>query len=292
MNIKRLFQDSKSRQFNQQYHVVSKQYHTLEQNIHNLIQEIKSARTNSASINLKKVLDEAEEQRAAGSLGNALQGTLNGLLGAHLEVWLTNELNKLEDIDLVAFNTGSFSVDGKSIKEDVLFFKAGTKIKVGDTEITFNGNGTIADQQGNPVLTLKMDEQLYNTLSEKSEIGLSTKTTTGTIIFHNGYNFMDRVGDPEYVWYQLAAFYHRKNLLSIPKQIKPLTWQRYILSKDILTILGKKNLFVVSGNKFIPTHEYIDSLMNSIPKKLHFQPMAIKHEETITSKKVVGGALA
>lgn len=291
-NIKRLFQDSKSRQFNQQYHAISKQYNTLEKNIQNLIQEIKSARTNNTSINLKRVLDKAEEQRTAGSLGNALQGTLNGLLGAHLEVWLTNELNKLEDIDLVAFNTGVFSVNGKSIKEDVLFFKAGTKIKVGDTEIVFNDNGTISDQQGNPMLTLEMDEQLYNTLSDKSEIGLSAKTTTGSIIFHNGYNFMDRIGNPEYVWHQLAAFYHQKNLSSMPKLIRPLTWQRYVLSKDIITILGKKNLFVVSGNKFMPTHEYIDSLMNSTPKKLHFQPMAIKHEETITSKKVVGGALA
>lgn len=241
-----------------------------------------------ANISLAQVIGRVDKNNA--SLAASIQGTLNALMGLALEGEITSFLQKNIPSG-VTYQTGAITVNGASIKEDIMTLitdnlqltnDQGEVVYIFKDGKIYNGQGAELNKE------VKLTPAQYESLQEATGLGYSAKTTSGTIIFHSGYNLEERYGhlnyDPRIL--QLIHFYQ----YDLGKNVSGAGyWQRYAIIADIERVIGKKNIFLVSGNKIIPTYKYLDSLVKDYNKQLHFKPAKIAKEYAGKGKTIVGG---
>lgn len=232
---------------------------TLTQNLQQYIDN------NTEIINMNELLGKASDIKAT-SLALFIQGTLNALRGAVLEEETRRFLIKKLPDDFNAkggtYITGNITLNGTKIKEDLmtLFDELEIINKEGKVIYRFE-NGEIVDVDGKKAETINLTEDEYKQLLNASGVGFTAKTSKTTTIFHGGYNINTLLADAGYPQDQIICQLYHMYQLGIENNID--IYQKYAVSKMITYILGKKNVFMVSRNKIIPTYQYVDKLIKT-----------------------------
>lgn len=203
------------------------------------------------------------------SVALSLQGTLSLIRGAILEQetqkFLMNVLPWKIDGENSIYVTGQITLNGVSIKEDLLNIFDGLEIKnkYGQTLYYFD-KGQIYERSNGQIKkaeTIKLTDYEYKQLINASNLGFSAKTSKGLTVFHGGYNIKQLLMDSGGFDDQLIAQLYHMYQLGVGKNTN--VYQNYAVSKIAKKILGEKNLFMVSRNQIIPTYMYIDKLLNN-----------------------------
>ena len=197
-----------------------------------------------------------------------VQGAIKRLRGSHLEQEITKLLRKKMPYK-IAVNTGGIKLGTKSIKEDIATFFTEFQILNEKNEVAyiFKEDGSIVDKDGTVVEKVVLTEYQYKELQDKMFMAVSAKSSSSTTVFHGGYNIntlLDEVKDNDKIVYQLIHAYQ----LGFGPSSNIIAYQKYAISKNLLKIIGKKNVFMASKTGIIPTYQYLDKLINGNKKSL------------------------
>lgn len=214
-------------------------------------------------------LGQAIQTRNASSMYSvisALEGLLSRIQGAVLEQEAIKFIN--ERIPSGVFLTGNITVGGEQIKPDlVAALSQNMQIKNADGKVVYIfKNGQICGADGVPMTkTVNLTEYELQSLIEQSA-GISAKTTSGQITFHQGYNIEKLINDAiakggnKAVLMQMIHMYQ---LGISPGKTGASAYQRYAVSKLAIDIIGENNIYMVTKDSIIPTYQYVDRLLKT-----------------------------
>lgn len=246
---------------------------TLTQNLQRYIDN------NTEIISINELLGKAADTKAT-SLALSIQGTLNGLRGAVLEEETRRFLikNLPDDFKIKGgtYLTGNIKLNGTQIKEDLvsLFDKLEIVNKEGEVVYCFK-DGEIVDANGKKTKTVNLTEDEYLQLLNAPGVGFTAKTSKTATVFHGGYNINTLLVDAGYPQDQIICQLYHMYQLGLDNNID--IYQKYAVSKMITYILGKKNAFMVSRNKIVPTYQYVNKLIKT---PLRFSNTDVEHRNS------------
>lgn len=200
------------------------------------------------------------------SVALSIQGTLSLIRGAILEQEVKKFLQPLlpqtiEGQKSNIYVTGSITLNGISIKEDILNILDGLEIKNKNGQVLyyFQG-GNIYEKDGvTKAKKVTLTEYEYEQLINNSGAGFSAKTSSGQTVFHGGYNIQTLLNDAGgFKDKAIAQLYH---MYQLGVGQNETAYQNYAVSKIVTKVLGERNIFMVSRNEIVPTYHYIDKLL-------------------------------
>ena len=217
----------------------------------------------------------------ASSVASSIQGTLNIIRGAALEEEAKKFIAKRLPNDII-YRTGNINVNGLQIKADLLALFDNIEITNANGEVAYIfKNGNIYLKDGITIAeTVSLTEDQLSTL-QKMALGFSAKTSQTSTVFHGGQNIAALLNeesvDGDQKVFQLMHMYQ----LGVGKN--HTNFQKYVLSKRITSIIGKKEAFLITRNNIYPTYKYVEQLISS-PFKFANSKLPVRGENAPLNK--------
>lgn len=227
---------------------------------------VKAIEQNSEFIDMGAIVGMGKGAKSI-SVANSIQGTLSALRGFVLEEEVKKFLARRlpYSSSVKTYQTGAIKSGGLSIKEDLITLMNNLELKDKDGNVNYifkDGEILLADGI-TTAEKVELDKYQLTQLRESPGLGFTAKTSKGQTVYHGGYNINALIDDSVQAGalqnkvYQLAHMYQ----LGITHQVS--VYQNYAVSKLVVNILGKNNVFMVSRSGITPTYLYVERLINN-----------------------------
>lgn len=232
------FQDKTGEKFDNAKHVISNLLNQIQGRAGELAKELDSTNGYATVQNLKG--EKVNLFRSLSGLSSDIKGYM---LEAKVTEYIQEKLKKLNS-NLEVLNTGSFTIGGKDIKED---------IGIGE-----DIEKTISEWVGNNSYSVLTDDQV-EILRQKFQLAISVKAAKekNNITLHKGLSL-----NKLKIW---ASEEKDSWVLNSESNIDNKTYHmyaNYIISKHLNEIVGEKNNIFIHRNQIKPTYEYLLALID------------------------------